>query len=407
MSKKLFSILGMFALVLLLAEIPNSSFGQEKSVSYLSLADYTGPSGGLDNFIQMGSEDCFKYINDRGGVDGVKIKFIGLDTRADVARVVAGYKRYNRDPKVLAFWNNSTPSNNVIVPLAVKDKLVMLTPASGEAVAKPTNVFCWGQCYQDGFGATVDWILSDWQKKGKTGKPTVGYMSLDNSYGRAHMEGGKEYAEMKGIKLLTEFFNPGIPDYTTFLTRLKDCNYIFVGGIDPNPTNAIRDAHRLGMTQTIQFICDYWGPERGSGMGIAMHNEVVQDVVLMSFFIRGKDADAHPLAREIWPKYRQKPMKEMQGGYIGGFTLALGFAEALKMTLKEVGYEKISREAIYKAYLKLTGSKFSQGIQTECTYSPTERRGSKGIKLYRVKGMDLEAITDWIMAPDTVSLHKF
>ena len=127
----------------------------------------------------------------------------------------------------------------------------------------------------------------------------------------------------------------------------------------------------------------------------------------MSFFIRGKDADAHPLAREIWPKYRQKPMNEMQGGYIGGFTLALGFAEALKIAMKEVGYEKINRESIYKAYLKLTGSKFSQGIQTECTYSPTERRGSKGIKLYRVKGMDLEAITDWVMAPDTVSLHKF
>ena len=142
-------------------------------------------------------------------------------------------------------------------------------------------------------------------------------------------------------------------------------------------------------------------------MGIAMHPEVVQGVVLMSFVLNGKDAEAHPLSREIWPKYRQKPMSEMVGLYAGGFTLALGFAEALKIAMKDVGYEKVSREDIFKAYQKLTGSKFAQGIQTECTYSPTERRASKGIKFYRVKGMDLEAITDWIMAPDTVKLHKF
>jgi ABC-type branched-subunit amino acid transport system substrate-binding protein len=407
MRKRLIGLMGICLLILVLVYTPGSIYGAAKEVIYLSLADYTGPSAGLDAFIQTGTEDFFKYVNDKGGVQGVKIKFIGVDTRADVARVVAGYKRYRRNPKVLAFWNNSSPSNKVIIPLATRDKLVMLTPASGEAVAKPGIAFCWGQTYQDGFAGSVDWMVQDWKKKGNTGLPTIGYMNLDNGYGRAHMQGGKEYAERKGVKLFTEFFNPGIPDYTTYLTRLKECNYIYVGGVDPNPTNAIRDAHRLGMTKTTQFVCDYWGPSRGSGMGIAAHPEVVQGVVVVSFHLRGKLVGEHPLVKEVWTRYHKEPLSEVVGGYAGGFTLGGGFVEALKIALNEVGYKKLRKENIYKAYQKLEGNKFAQGIQTPCTYNVTERRGSKGIRFYRVKDLDLIPITDWVFPPDAVSLHKF
>ncbi len=408
MSKKKLCLTGVMMLFVALTFFtPAGSFGADKEVVYLSLADYTGPSGGLDNFIQQGTEDYFKYINDQGGVQGVKIKFIGIDTRADVARVVSAYKRYRKTPKLLAFWNNSSPSNRVMIPLATRDNIVMITPASGEAVAFPGNVFTWGQTYQDGFAASVDWAIEDWKKKGNTGTPTMGYMSLDNSYGRAHMQGGKEYAEMKGVKLLTEFFNVGVSDYTTYLTRLAGCNYIFVGGIDPNPTNVIRDAHRLGMTKDIQFMCDYWGPSRGSVMGIAAHPEVLQGVVVVSFVLRGKDIEAHPLAAEIWTKYRNKPVSELLGLYAGGFTLAMAYVEALKIALDEVGYEKIDSLEMYKAYQKLTGNQFAQGIQTECTYSPTERRGSKGVRFYRVEQSDLVSISDWIIPPDAVSLYKW
>jgi len=407
MNEKHYWKIGILVVCMAICFGPFNSYGADKEVVYLSLADYTGPSGGLDNFIQQGTEDYFKYVNDQGGINGVKIKFIGVDTRADVARVVSAYKRYIRTPKVLAFWNNSTPSNKVMIPLATRDKIVMITPASGEAVAFPGNVFTWGQTYQDGFAACIDWAIEDWEKKGNKDKPTMGYMGLDNSYGHAHMQGGQEYAKMKGVELSTEFFNVGVSDYTTYLTRLKECDYIFVGGIDPNPTNVIRDAHRLGMTKNTQFICDYWGPSRGSNMGIAAHPEVLQGVVVVSFVLRGRDITEHPLATKIWTQYRKKSVDELLGLYAGGFTMAMAYVEALKIALDEVGYEELDSMDMFEAYQKLTGNKFAQGIQTECTYSSTERRGSKGIRFYRVKENDLIPISDWIIPPDAVSLHKW
>lgn len=403
MGKKLIGIIGICLLLSVLVYIPGTSYGADKEVIYLSLADYTGPSGGLDSYIQMGTEDYFKYLNDKGGVQGIKVKFIGVDTHADVARVVSGYKRYRRTPKNFVFWNNSTPANKVVLPLATRDKRIMHTPASGEAVAKPGYAFCWGQTYQDGFGASLDWMLQDWKNKGKTGTPTVGYFSWDNSYGYAHLQGGKEYAQMKGIKLLFEFFRPGTMDHTTYLTRLKGCDYIFVGGVDPTPGNVIRDAHRLGMGKTTQFICDYWGPSRGINM---VHTDILQGVVIVSFYLRGKDIVDHPLAKEIWTTYRKKPLNELTGLYAAGFTLGMRYVEALKIALKDVSYDKLRNEDIYRAYHKLTGMDF-QGIQTKCAYTTTERRGSKGIRFYKIKGWELEPISGWIFPFDTVKLHKW
>jgi hypothetical protein len=84
----------------------------------------------------------------------------------------------------------------------------------------------------------------------------------------------------------------------------------------------------------------------------------------------------------------------------------MDFEEALKIALKDVGYAKLDGEAMFRAYQKLTGFK-RQGITGPNAYSPTSRRGSLEVKFYQVKGARAVAITDWIKAPDSVSLHKF
>jgi hypothetical protein len=62
----------------------------EKFVTYLSLADYTAAIAGLNVPGDMGTEDYFKELNAKGGVDGVKVKFIGVDTRYDGFLLIKG-----------------------------------------------------------------------------------------------------------------------------------------------------------------------------------------------------------------------------------------------------------------------------------------------------------------------------
>lgn len=377
---------------------------KEKEVIFLGLSDYTGPIAGLAVGADMGLADYFKYINDKGGVEGIKLKFIGFDTRYDVARAISAYRKYRKTPGLLVVNGYSTGLGKAIERMATKDGLIVLTPGDGEFADSDRNIFLWGQCYQDAFAGVVDWMVKDWKKKGKVGMPTLGYIHWDNPLGREPLRGGKEYMEKIGVKfLMPEFAPPATPDYTPYLVRLQKANYIFVGGCDPTPTLVIRDAHRLGMTKNIQFMCDYWGPTMN--VGIKSHPEALQGTVIVAFYLKGTDALAHPLIKKIWEKYQRKPISKLPSIYGLGMAIAMTYEAGLKMALKEVGYDNLTANAMYQTYQKLTGMNLTQGIQGKCCYGPKNRRGSKEIRLYRVVGQNAVPITDWIVPPNAASLH--
>jgi branched-chain amino acid transport system substrate-binding protein len=379
---------------------------QAKEAGFLDLSDFTGPVAGLALPGSLGLEDYLKDVNARGGVEGVKVQYIGVDTRYDVARAVSSFKRYRRDENVLAINIVSTPLGKMLRELTQGEKLVIMVPGDGEFQANIGNFFPWGPTYQDAFAATLDWIMADWKKKGNAGAPAVAIMSWDSPYGREPLRGGKEYAEKLGVKLLpSELFPTGSLKHDVWLTRLAEAgaNYVYVGGVDPTQTNVMRDAAAMGLTKKIQFISDYWGP---SSLGIGLHPEALEGMVVVSFFLRGAEAQNHPLAKRIWTTYRKDPVEKMNESYGFGIVWGLNFEAALKDSIKRVGEAKLSREAMYDSYQRLTGMS-RDGICGPCAYSPTSRRGSLEVKFYQVKGGKILPITDWVKTPDAVSLHKF
>ena len=378
---------------------------EEKYVTYLSLSDLTGPGAGLVFPTVEASGFAFDDLNKRGGVDGVKLNVIVVDTRYDVARTVSAYKRYRAEHKVVFAFIPLTPAVKALAPMMEADKVSSMTPGDGEFQAKIGWVFVAGTPYQDGFAASLDWMLKDWKAKGNPGVPSVGYMSWDTAYGREALRGGKEYAAKIGIKLLTpEFFPPGSVDHTVWLTRINDAgaNYCYIGGVDPTQSLILRDAHRAGLTKKIQFVSEYWGLDEN--VGIKVHPEATEGAVLCSPFVRGDEARKLPRVIDLWSKYGKGPISETRALFPAGMLLVRHFEQAMKIALDDVGYDKLNGEAVYKAYQKLTGFD-SEGVAGPCAYSPTSRKGSDTVKFYRVQGGKTVPITDWVKAPDAVSLY--
>ncbi|MBW1786052.1 MAG: ABC transporter substrate-binding protein [Deltaproteobacteria bacterium] len=408
MKKKTGLVIVLAAFIFAFAAGPGPVMAKDKEAAFLDLTDMTGAIAGLAG---NGSRVCaatFKHYNERGGVDGVKIKYIGVDTRYDVARALSAFKRYRRTPKLLLVNTVGTGLGKAIYPLIQRDKITNYTPGDGEFQHRLSRTFIYSTPYQDGFAAALDWMLEDWRKKGKSGVPIVGFMEWDNPYGREPYRGGKEYAEKIGIKLLpAELFPTGSLKHDVWLNRLarKGANYIYVGGVDPTQTNIVRDAHALGLTKTIQFVSDYWGPDRA--VGVKSHKDALQGTVVVSCFSRGTDTLNHPEMTEIWKKYMKTPVKEMYGTASIGYSWAMHFIEGLRIAIKDVGYDKLNGDAMYNALQKMKGMNVTQGATGICDYSPTSRRMTRYVKFYRVKGSDLHPITDWRMAPDAVSMHKF
>ncbi len=386
----------------------NQASAEEKIVTFLDLTDITGAISGLAG---PNSEICdatFKYYNAQGGIDGVKVQYIGVDTRYDVARALSAYKRYRKSTKLMLVNTIGTGIGKAIYQLIEQDKITNYTPGDGEFQARLSRTFIYSTPYQDGFAAALDWMVDDWKKKGKTGMPVVGFMSWDNPYGREPFRGGKEYAQKIGVKLLDpELFPTGSLKHDVWLNRLaqKGANYIYVGGVDPTQTNVIRDAYALGLTKTIQFVTDYWGPDQS--VGVKSHPDALEGSVIVSCFSRGTDTYKHPIMTKIWTEVLKRPMNKMPDSASIGYSWAMHYLAALRIALKDVGYEKLDGEAFYKALQKLKGMDVTHGATGICDYSPTSRRMTRQVKFYRITGGKIVPITDWRTAPDAVSLHKF
>lgn len=406
--KRMKALVWLVGLFLALGFGWNQARAEEKTVTFLDLTDITGPISGLAGNLSEMCEATFKYYNAQGGVDGVKINYIGVDTRYDVARALSAYKRYRKTPKLLLSNTIGTGLGKAIYPLIEQDKSTNYTPGDGEFQARLSRTFIYSTPYQDVFSAALDWMVADWKKKGKTGMPVIGFMSWDNPYGREPFRGGKEYAQKIGVKLLDpELFPTGTLKHDVWLNRLaqKGANYIYVGGVDPTQTNVIRDAYALGLTKTIQFVTDPWGPDQA--VGVKSHPEALEGSVIASPFSRGSDTNKHPVIPKIWTEVLKRPLNTMPGSASIGYSWAMHFMAALKIALKDVGYEKLDGDAFYKALQKLKGMDVTQGATGVCDYSPTSRRMSRYIKFYRVSGGKVVPISGWQLSPDAVSLHKF
>ncbi|MEE4354663.1 MAG: ABC transporter substrate-binding protein [Desulfatiglans sp.] len=385
----------------------SQGLAKEKYVTVLALGDYTGAVAALAAPALLGIEDGFKEINSQGGIKGIKIKFIAIDTRYDVARNISAYKKHRRDHKLIQVIMVCTGAQRALTPIMTRDKVIICPPPDGKSAAHPAWTFLWGPAYQDGFGATLKWVVDDWKTKGKTGKPKVGYMSWDNPYGKAALEGSVEYAKTLPMEFLPlEFFPTGTLNHAVWLNRLAKggADYIYVGGVDPTPTNVIRDAYKLGLTKKIQFMTDYWGPTQT--VGVRQHAKALEGSVTTTFYLKGTEAQQNPLASSLWTKWQKKPVEEMNGIYLVGLGMYKFLEGAMTKAIDKFGYDKLDGEAMYWAYTQITGLERG-GIAGPCAYSKTERRGSHDVKIYRVKNRELVPITDWFKAPDCVSMHKW
>jgi len=387
-----------------LVALSSASSAEEKEVAYLSLADYTGPLAGLNVPEDMAVEDYLKELNAKGGVDGVKIRFIGVDTRYNVAMAVSAYKQYRKTPRLLVVNAIGTGLGKAVAPLVEADKRLQLTPADGEFQAHIGRTFIWGPTYQDGFASIMDWVMEDWKAKGKSGAPVVGYIAWDNPMGREPLRGGKEYAEKIGVKLLPpEFYKPGTLKHDVYLNRLAQggANYIHSCVVDPSETHIVRDAYQLGLTKKIQFISGYWGP---SLLTLADYAKELEGTVIFSFYQKGEEAINNPVTAGLYKRNRGSLDKFVEI-YGLGIVWMTDYVAALKIALKDVGYEKLQPDDMYKAYQKLTGLKRA-GIQGPCAYSPTSRRGSNVIQAFRVQNGKIISIGGWRTMPDAISLYK-
>jgi branched-chain amino acid transport system substrate-binding protein len=335
--------------------------------------------------VARGIEAYFKYVNDKGGVLGRKLKFTYLDDGYDPGRAVNNTIRLIQQEQVLAVFSSLGTSNNLAVRKLLNDaKVPQLYVSSGATT--------FGRDYKN-YPWTIGYI-PPYSEEGKIygqyvvkniKKPKVAVLYQNDDYGRDLLAGLQRGLGAKAKSIVAKVgYDPTSADVQPQVTQLKasKANVLMVFAFGKFSLQAFNAVSRLNWKPQI-FVNDV--SSASALMAIVPQNAANGSISI----VFGKDP-ASPLWRNdkgiklfqsILGKYGSSiNSRDLKDGY---FTAGMATAYTMVNTLKKAG-KNLTRQSVMTAATHLTekGNPFVlPGIVVHTT--PTNRFPITQIRLQR------------------------
>jgi len=113
-------------LVLLAGSVVPAKAAEDKTVKIGLQLYITGPIATVGVPCSYGVFDYFRYTNERGGIDGVKVDYIWENLgAAPYGAITTSYKRFREDAEMKLFYCQSS-AIDVVLPWCQRDKFPMV-----------------------------------------------------------------------------------------------------------------------------------------------------------------------------------------------------------------------------------------------------------------------------------------
>ena len=351
--------------------------------------DKTGPTVAVQGPAADGIKMYYKYVNDQGGINGRKLKWIHEDDRYTISKQVAAFKKLIfRDEVFTMLMGGSTGGLMALQPMIKKEKIPVLgAPTSDIAVVPPRRYyFTNGTSYEDEIKILFDYMFDTLKVK----NPRIGLVRADTEHGKVGSRTANMQAKLRNIKLAgEEVVSPGALDATSQVLNLKmaKADYIVLHTTTGNAAAFIRSASRL------KFNPMYLGTKyAGAEELIRLTGDASKNFHMVNSFSRWyEDVPGVVRLRRLTGKYYPKD-KIKPGWFVQGWTHAVVLVEALKR-----GGRDLTREGLIKAFESFKDVE-TGGLTGPLTFGPGIRKAGDYVRLYKadVVNKRLVAITDWM-----------
>ena len=372
-----------------------ASSEKPKVIRIACIADLSGPYAPITAPTSFAFLDACQYINDRGGIRGVKIEPVTRDCGGKVDVGISHYMNIRElDPRPLMLVIVVSSEAAALRERLAEDKIPGFTVTAVPAIYPAAYSFGWFCIYPDMFGGFVDWLMETWKE---SRPPRVAFLTWDTSYGRGPVTPETyAYAKKKGVEIVaTELFGPRDVDVSTQLIRIrgKKADWIYTNTLATGPAVIVKSMSALKYKVNL-----------AGGLGIdwtAMAiggKELFEDVVVMEPFASWDDVDnpGVKLMKEYFEKNNRKPGHRTLM-YNIGWALTLTTAEVINRAIDEVGWDGLDGEAVKNQMEKLKD--YSPKGLTYYTHTPDKHATNK-IYIARIKGGKILPITGWRTTPD-------
>ncbi len=370
---------------------------QKKPIKFILLTDLTGPVHAQVAPEAWAAEDYFKWLNQKGGIEGHPVDLEVIDTKYQLPLARTAYARIKTMKTTTVSFDAFSGAIEALRGEFAKDKIpVMMMTGHGPALYPPAWVVAMMPPYDDSLCAMADWVVNNWKEKRS---PRLALLLGNYASGRVPEE-AVWYCKKKGIEVVATEYVPLLPtDTSDLLIRIRDAKPDFVyDTLVPDMVKVVlRDRLKLGIQiPQVNFI---------------LNSEIILKTVPLEAYAGymgfqsvsawwEKEVPGVKLAYEIF-KHRgdMPPYSYMLG--LGG---CMVWAEAVKNALRKVGYEGLNGPAIMGGY-SVINNFTGMGIFKNIDYSGGDRRGCKWLKLVKFnKDGSLSNMTDYMEAPWNLKL---
>ena len=358
-----------------------------------AIFDLTGPTSDVGTMYAEAIRDYYDWLNARGGIAGRPVELLWNDYGYDVAKAEQLYSEYVQAGAVM-FMGWGTGDTEALRGRIAADRIPFVSASFSHVLGDPSEApynFLVGTTYSDQLFILLDHLVAEAEASGGP-EPNVALMHHPSPFGLSPWrQGGEEYAKQLGIEMAPHEMARGNTDFSATLTRISEsgANWVVFQNTSGPASIVLKNAKDLGLD--LRFAClNYCSNE----VLVELAGETAEGVLGSILFSPSGDgvdglADAHEY---LASKERSMEGKELLYGQ--GWTVAGLVTEAIGRAAAE---GTVSGEAIHAAFESFDGVG-TGGVTVPVTFTPTDHRGVKGMRIFEVRAGGWQPITELLMA---------
>ncbi len=317
----------------------SSNESDEKVLFIGGSGPLTGDYATYGTSVKNGSTIAVEEINNAGGVNGYKLKFVYEDDQADPQQAVQAYASLMDDGMNVTFGGTTSSACVAVSEEVNKDKLLMVTPTAtqDEATQYPG---CFRVCFMDPDQGTY---AAKFIKENDLGKKVAVLYDKSNDYSAGVYEHFKAEAEKIGLEIVETqaFTNQSNTDFSVQLQAVKNsgADLLFL------PIYAQEAAYVLTQANSASLDVTFFGVDGLDGVieKIGESNlALLEDVMLLTPFVAtSQEENVVSFVTKYKERYGQTPDQFAADGYDAIYTIAEAFKTAGVETNDEQFNEKM------------------------------------------------------------------
>ena len=363
----------------------NNASGKDAPIKIGGIFDFSGPTSGPGTPYGQGIQDFVKWKNANGGVDGRQIEFISQDYGYKVPTAEQLYSQYVGEG-IVAFQGWGTGDTEALRGKIADDKMPFMSASYSINLANiadaPYN-FLIGTTYSDQMVIALQWAKDQGAKK-------VAILHHDSPFGQSPVPDGEAFAKANGIEMMAVAMPGGATDLTPELSQLEafGAEYIIIQNVASPAALTIKNASDLGMSA--QFICLNWCADESL---VELAGDAAEGVIgTLPFTPPSVDVPGDDDVRK-YAESNGANLNDLGLHYTQGWWTMKVMVEGIDRVVKDG--KEVNGENI-RAALEGIQNYDTGGVTAPISFSATDHRGNKSLKLFQVQGGQWQQMSDYI-----------